>query len=380
MNILFPYMARWKSINWTRYHNLFMEFAKRGHNIYIIQPPPLKSDETNFLEIDIEMLKNINLITIENIPFWNLNIPFSKILKKGLYSYILSKRINYFIKKFNIDLVFIYNIPQYLLIKKLKGKVKIIFDIADDYPEMLIHEIKFFKNLIRNFGKSILNKIIKTSDLVITSANGLKEKYYKNAYLVPNGVDLDLLKNIKVEKKDKIIIGFIGSFEYFIDFDLIFYLAKNLRYIEFYLVGSGRLFKYVKNYIEEENLKNVVLTGQIPHYKISEYLNKFDLALLPLKKDEVSDNTCPLKLFEYALFKIPIIGDELKELKIIGDEFINFYKTKEEALNLIKDFLENKNKFIEKCEYGYELINNRLNWQNLADEYLNIINKELKIN
>ena len=48
MNILFPYMARWKSINWTRYHNLFSEFAKRGNNIYIIQPPSLKFQEYVF--------------------------------------------------------------------------------------------------------------------------------------------------------------------------------------------------------------------------------------------------------------------------------------------------------------------------------------------
>ncbi|MGB9844006.1 MAG: glycosyltransferase [Caldisericia bacterium] len=380
MNILFPYMARWKSINWTRYHNLFTEFAKRGHNICIIQPPSLKSEETNFLEINIEIPRNINLITIENIPFWNLNIPFPKILKKGLYSYILSKKIDGYIKKFDIDVVFIYNIPQYLLIKKIKRKAKIIFDISDDYPEMLIHEIKFFKNLIRNFGKLFLNKIIKMSDLVITSANGLKEKYYRNAYLIPNGVDLNLLKNYKVEKKDRIIIGFIGSFEYFIDFDLIFYLAKNLKNIEFYLVGRGRLFKYVKNYLEKENLKNIILTGQISHDRISEYLNKFDLALLPLKRGEVSDNTCPLKLFEYALFKISVIGSNTKELKLIGEKFINFYQSKEDALNLIKEFLENKNKFIKKCEYGYELVNKKYNWQSLADEYLRIIEKELKIN
>ncbi len=379
MNILFPYMARWKSINWTRYHNLFSEFAKRGNNIYIIQPPSLKSEETNFLEIDIEIHKNINLITFSEIPFWNLNIPFSKIIKKGIYSYLLSRRIEDYIRKFNIDIIFVYNIPQYFIVKKLKGKVKIIFDICDDFPEMMKYEIKIFKNFIKNLGKKYLNKLINLSNLIITSSERLKEKYFNNAYLIPNGVDLDLLNNVEKENNKIKIIGFIGSFEYFVDFDLIFYLAKNLKNNIFILIGSGRLFEKVKEFINKNNLSNIQLYGPVPHNKIYKYLNKFDIALLPFKKNEVSEATCPLKLFEYSLFKIPVVSRDLDELKKIDKNFINFYKTKEEALNLIIDILNNKNEYIKKCEKGYDLIKIKYNWKALSDEYLEIIKKELKI-
>lgn len=379
MNILFPYMARWKSINWTRYHNLFTEFAKRGHKIYIIQPPSLKSEETNFLEIDIEIHKNINLITFSEVPFWNLNIPFSKIIKKAIYSYLLSRKIEDYIRKFNIDIIFVYNIPQYFIVKKLKGKVKIIFDICDDFPEMMKYEIKIFKNFIKNLGKNYLNKLINLSNLIITSSQRLKEKYFNNAYLIPNGVDLDLLNNIEKENNKIKGIGFIGSFEYFIDFDLIFYLARNLKNVNFLLIGTGRLFEKVKEFINKNNLSNIQLYGPVSHNKIYEYLNKFDIALLPFKKNEVSEATCPLKLFEYSLFKIPVVSIDLDELKKIDKNFINFYKTKEEALNLIIDVLNNENEYIKKCENGYNLIKAKYNWKALSDKYLEIIKKELKI-
>ena len=374
MNILFPYMARWKSINWTRYHNLLTEFAKRGHKIYIIQPPPLKSNETNFLEIEIEVHKNIHLINLDKILLWNINLPFSKILKKGIYTYVLSKKINEYIKKFNIDLVILYNIPQYLIIKNLKDKTNIIFDISDDYPEMLKYEIKILGSFIKKLGENYLKEMINMVDLVVVSSNGLKEKYCKIAYLIPNGVDLEMIKHYKKETNNKKIIGFIGSFEYFIDFNLIFYLAKNLNDIDFILVGNGRLFNRIKNYIERNKIENILLTDSIPHQEIYKYLNKFDIALLPFKKDEISDNACPLKLFEYTLFKIPIVSNNLKEIRNIGDEFVNFYDNYEDALKIIKDIFISEEKYMKKIEIGFIKMKERYNWKILSEEYLNLIN------
>lgn len=381
MNILFPYMARWKSINWTRYHNLLSEFAKRGHKIYIIQPPSLKSEETNFLDIEIEIDKNITLITFSDIPFWDVNLPFSKVIKKGVYTYLLSRKINFYIKKFNIDIVLIYNIPQYLIAKNLKGKTRLILDICDDYPEMLGYELKIFKNLVKIIGKFLLKKLIKLSNVVITTSNGLKEKYFNFAYLIPNGVDSNMKYDFQLEKlnKSKNIIGFVGSFEYFVDFDLIYYLAKNLENFEFVLIGMGRLFKRVMEYINKNKIVNIKLIGPVEHNKLSKYLRNFDIALLSFKKNEITDNSCPLKIFEYALFKIPIVSADLNELRKIGSYFINFYKTKEEALNLIVDIINNKDNYKNKCEIGYKLVINEYNWNSIAENYLKIISEQLNL-
>ena len=86
MKILFPYMARWKSINWTRYHSLFSCLAESGHEVFVLQPPRLDSQETNFQEIEVEIPENLHLIDVE-IPgwIWDRKFPLEKLVKKGLY-------------------------------------------------------------------------------------------------------------------------------------------------------------------------------------------------------------------------------------------------------------------------------------------------------
>jgi hypothetical protein len=46
MNIPFPYMARWKPINWTRYHSPLIYVAEKGHHLYMLQPLSLASEKT----------------------------------------------------------------------------------------------------------------------------------------------------------------------------------------------------------------------------------------------------------------------------------------------------------------------------------------------
>jgi hypothetical protein len=62
-------------------------------------------------------------------------------------------------------------------------------------------------------GENYLKEMMNIVDLVVVSSNGLREKYCKIAYLIPNGVDLEMIKHYKKETNNKKIIGFIGSFE-----------------------------------------------------------------------------------------------------------------------------------------------------------------------
>lgn len=373
MNILFPYMARWRSANWTRYHALFTEFAKLGHKIYVIEPPSLKSPETNFIDLDVSVHENIKIITLENPPLWNFSLPYSKVIKKGIYILKLSKIIENLVEKYNIDILFIYNLPHYILAKKLKGKVKIVFDIADDLPEMLVHELPLAKTFIKKIANTYMHRIEEISDLVITVSEGLKKKTIKDSFIIPNGVDLSLLDKRKAIQKKEKVVGFVGSFEYFVDFDLIFYLIENLKYVKFMLVGGGRLFTRVKDIVISRKYSNVTLTGAVKHEDICNYLNKFDIALLPFVKSELTDNACPIKLFEYALFQIPIVSRDLKEVKIIGKDFVNFYKNKKEALNLLLDVLNNPERYKEKTLYGLDAISEKYNWRSISKEYLKLI-------
>ena len=83
MNILLPYMARWHTLNWTRYHSLAYALAEKGNKLVVLQPPGLVSEETNFQEIDGFDHPNLELVEV-SIPawLWQLKVPFEKLVKK----------------------------------------------------------------------------------------------------------------------------------------------------------------------------------------------------------------------------------------------------------------------------------------------------------
>ena len=94
MNFLFPYLARWRTVNWTRYHQLFTRLADRGHDVYVLQPPASNMPETNFQEIEVEVPGRLHLIEVPvNDALWQAHLPLNKLLKKGYYAVECSRRI-----------------------------------------------------------------------------------------------------------------------------------------------------------------------------------------------------------------------------------------------------------------------------------------------
>ena len=76
MKILFPYMARWKSANWSRYHSLLSDIAEAGHEVYVLQAQKLDWRETNFQEIEVNLPEKMHVYDVK-IPdtVWNKEFP-----------------------------------------------------------------------------------------------------------------------------------------------------------------------------------------------------------------------------------------------------------------------------------------------------------------
>lgn len=382
MNFLFPYMARWKAVNWTRYHWIFTCLAKTGHNIHVIQSPAFDSIETNFQEIEAEIPGNLHLHDIDINPFiWNRNYPLNKLVKKGYYSIKSIGKVKEIIKKHKIDVLFLYNIPQYPLMK-INSCIK-IFDFADDYIEMLKHELgKLGNSVIYRIGQSILDKMVEKSDLTLVISKVLADSIHagdnKKIEIIPNGVDFDNLeygcgKDIR-EKYKKPIIGFIGSFEYFIDFDIILDTSAILKDYTFLLVGSGRNFKEVKDQVEDRSLKNVILTGGVPHAEVMKYIDAMDICLNIFKKIPISHGASPIKLFEYLSMKKPVISTRLDEMKNIDEDFLFYADTVKELEDKIKEIIANRDLSERYVEKGYNTVKRKYDWGHIVDNLLDIIN------
>ena len=383
MKFLFPYMARWKAVNWTRYHQIFTKLAEMGHDVYVLQPPASDINETNFQEIEVNLPEKLHLIEVPvNKKIWNLKLPFNKLIKKGYYSLKCEKIVCEMIKEYGIDAVLLYNIPQYRLLKKLKNKCFTIFDLADDYVAMLKQELGRFRNKFLIFlGSHMLNTMVADSNVSLAVSKVLAEDFSnrvkKHIKVLPNGVDFNKVKkadgSLLKEKYSNPVIGFIGSFEYFIDFDLILAAAKRLPKLTFLLVGTGRDMNYVKEQITVLNLDNVVLTGGVPHDDVASHIDAMDVCLNIFKKIPISHGASPIKLFEYIAMRKPVISTRLHEVENIDRGFLFYADTVEELVVSIQNILNKKNELIKVKEKAYNIIENDYNWDIIASELLRIV-------
>lgn len=388
MKFLFPYMARWKALNWSRYHQIFSSLASMGHDIYVLQPPSANSKETNFREIECDIPANIHLIDLKiNQLIWNINLPFSKLLKKGYYSICCKNVIDRLVVEYDIDILFLYNIPQYFLLKH--SLCFTIFDFADDYIDMLRYELgRFSSHLTIQFAEKILFDMIKTSNLTTVVSHTLAD-YLRNKLpdapiiIVPNGINLaEFSLPVKEDNKEnsdkkKTVVGFIGSFEYFIDFDLILDIAQRLPAIEFLLVGTGREFESVKNKAQHRKLNNVIFTGGIPHSEIMQYIAKMDICLNIFKKIPVSHAACPIKLYEYLIMKKPVISNTLQEIKRIDERFIFFSDTVDEFVDTINNIRAKKILTSQCINKGYNTVCEKYSWDKITKRFLDTIENYL---
>lgn len=175
MKILFPYMARWYSLNWSRYHSLLIALAQRGHEIHVLQPPALQSQETNFVEITPVPVPGLHVHDVQ-VPnwLWRRRLPFDKLFKKALVSICSVRQARRLAREHGITHVMLYNIPQAPL-ARLPG-VSTVFDYADDYMDMLRHELGRMSNpLIMGFARGLLNYMFRNASLVTTVSHVLAE-------------------------------------------------------------------------------------------------------------------------------------------------------------------------------------------------------------
>ncbi|MBN1466226.1 glycosyltransferase [candidate division KSB1 bacterium] len=384
MNFLFPYMARWKAINWTRFQRILSAIAEQGHTVHVIQMPKSHLRETNFQEIDVRLSPNIHLHDLGLNGFhWRHQYPFHKLIKKGLYSLACVATVRRMIREFHIDVLLVYNLSQYPILRATSCLK--IFDYADDYIDMLKFELGFLQNpLLLSLGRKLLQGMAKRADLTFAVSHVLADSLdgISEVKVIANGVDL---KNFTPDPDaiphhfTKPVIGFLGSFEYFIDFDVILHAAQQLGQYTFLLVGAGRNYDDVERKIKKMGLANVVLTGGVPFHQVPSYIKRMDVCLNIFKDMPVSHGASPMKLFEYIALRKPVISTRLKEVHIIDRDFIYYADTGIELVARIEEILRNREKSAARAEVAYEYVRKNYTWDHIVRQFLAAINEKMSL-
>lgn len=376
MKILFPYLARWRSANRSRYHQLLTHLCDLGHQVYVLTAPPMALNDISANDImhgDEALPEGMTISELyapESLrSFWCKRIPRTKLLKKGLISLTSIGQIRRFTEKEKIDVLLLYNLPQAPLLHLVECRTH--FDLADDLVAMMEVEDGF---LAKSGGmlaaRVVQGHMLKRASTVTVASSILAEQIKRPVLMLPNGADLDELDQADgSEWRSRglgLTVGFVGAFEYWVDFDLVLDVAQRLPRVNFLLVGGGRQWNYVSERVAQLGLANVHLTGAKPYQEAMNYVAGMDVCLLPFKHSAVSDGSCPLKLFEYAAMKKPIVSTSTHEVTRIGAGWMAFADDDVTFAGAIEHFLTDRRAAELSGETGRALVKGLYNWPNLA--------------
>ena len=183
-------------------------------------------------------------------------------------------------------------------------------------------------------------ELIQKSDLVLTTSHLLyneKTKLNTNCILVPNATEFDHFNYSPEQLPDdlaplgKPIIGYYGAISDWFDTQLLASLASARPNWSFVLIGR------VENTdtLPLQGMQNVFLLGEKPYALLPNYLQYFDICIIPFRKIQLTEATNPVKLFEYLSAGKPVVATDLHELRYY-QEYVRLAASVDEWLEAIE--------------------------------------------
>ena len=342
------------SINWTEHyqlhHQLTQSLLKEGCDVLFVENTGVRSPQIKDFGRIVDRVKarlrsihgfkdvdtGVTVFTPVFIPY-----PYNK-LSILLNTFLISKSIKGWIKaaKFYepICISFLPTPTVQGIIKAIEPSLKIYY-CADDMSRSLANPGKL---------KKYENRFFKDVDLVFTTSHKMYKKalqFSDSVYNVPAGIDSSKFppKNAltipsDIEEIARPIIGYIGAISDVFDKELIIKLANSLPSVNIVLVGP----KYT-NITTLRNIKNILLLGERPHDLMPNYINSFDIVLIPYIVNEATDSVYSCKLNEYLSLGKIVLSTNLQEIKIFNEQnnhLINIGINAEDFIQKAKKLVE----------------------------------------
>lgn len=204
--------------------------------------------------------------------------------------------------------------------------------VIDEMAAKKSFYIKYPLKAINNFISSLLHHSIKAASLVCTVNEVLREKLLnlnKDVIVVPNGIDIQELKEVKngfdkdtilskngiSHSKNSKILVYVGDLNmpYYMP-EIILAPLKSIRDkgydIKYLIIGDGKKRHLIEEMKNKMGLNDAVfLLGKKSHREVVELLLASDAAFYSLQKDDPqSKHAIGVKVYEYIACGVPIFA------------------------------------------------------------------------
>ena len=240
------------------------------------------------------------------------------------------------------------------------------------------------------------NFVVKRAHAVTTICEGLRSDLVSRGVpankitVIPNAVNIEQFNLIqqkdaelaeKLNLKDKVVIGFLGSFYGYEGLEQTVaampQIIKAIPNAVFLLVGGGPQEQNLKQQIAQLGLQDkVIMPGRVPHAEVSGYYSLVDLLIYPRKPMRLTELVTPLKPLEaMAQGKLVLASDVGGHKELIQDnkngwlfESGNVQALADKAIEI----LANPQDWPTVIENGRHYVEQERNWQNSVANYKHV--------
>jgi glycosyltransferase involved in cell wall biosynthesis len=267
-----------------------------------------------------------------------------------------------------------------------------VYDIADDLPEMIwtSPQIPSFIRPIGGWvGKAIMNKCIQTSERVTITTESLCQTYdipREKRELLPNGVDIELFSprpcdHIREEYglEDSFVVGHVGVLREWLDLEPLFIAIRELAPkidIKLLIVGGGAGYdKTVEMARDLGILDHTIFTGTVPYSQVPEYISCMNVGVIPFRQDNVSNNSLPLKLFEYMACGVPVVSTHISAILENFGQTVRFVSNADEYAQEFMELYQDPSLCNRLGSEGRNIVEDKYQWAAIAKKLERVLIK-----
>jgi teichuronic acid biosynthesis glycosyltransferase TuaH len=321
-------LPRWDGRFHSTALSLSIELSKENRVFYIDNPFTLKYTIVNFFSMSIRKRwkallfgtsryrlidpANNNLINVTPMIIFPINF-----LPPGRIYNFFSKVNDAIVRRVLFKTIADYNVSAFIFINSynpfffqdlgsLRPVCK-IYHCVDNISE---------SNYVAKHGRMLEEKMIRTSDLTLTTSKRLTEyarQISDHVFYLPNAADFllfqkaldpSLQRPAEISMVHQKVIGYIGNVDFRVDYEILKEIVSIYKDYVLLLVGP------VGPDFEKSGLRgmpNVISTGGKSLHELPAFVRFIDCGIIPFLKNNLTASIYPLKLNEYLAAGKPVV-------------------------------------------------------------------------